>query len=368
MNRIATFDAQSGMILAKEVYSNSGRVLVRRGESLNPQRIRKLIDFGVAALYIEDTANNYQDEFCNYNDTEIPDIISRDTRVEAERVVQEIMGDVKTGKLINIDKVKNVVERIVGELVRNKFIATKLADIRVLDDYTFAHSVNVCVLSVSTGLVMGYPKIKLEKLGIGAILHDIGKMKVPEKLLNKPGQLSKTEFEEMKKHSIYGYELLKNHPDAIATAALTSLQHHERYNGQGYPYGIRNESIHEFSKIIAIADVYDALTADRVYKNAVLPYESVEVLIASSGYQFDPQIVRTFVENIAIYPIGAVVELNTGVTAIIIDSNRILPTRPTVRIIIDKDNIEVIDGAEVDLMINPTVFVTKIKKLKRYSL
>jgi HD-GYP domain-containing protein (c-di-GMP phosphodiesterase class II) len=368
MKRIAIFDAQPEMILAKEVLSRTGRLLIRRGESLNKQRIRKLIEFGIPTLYIEDGSDFYEDTVLKDDVTEIPDIISAETRDEAERVVQELMNDVKAGHMINTHKVKYVVDDIVDELIRNRFIATKLADIRILDDYTFAHSVNVCVLSVSTGIVLGYPKHKLEKLAIGAILHDIGKMLIPEEILNKPGELTKSEFEEMKKHALLGYELLKEQPEVPATAALVALQHHECFNGEGYPYGIKNENIHEHSRIVAVADVYDALTADRVYKNAVLPYECVEIIIASSGYKFDPKIVRTFVENVSIYPIGTVVELNTGEMAAVIDSNRILPTRPTVMIIADKNKREVQGGAEVDLMNNPTVFITRIKKLKRCSL
>jgi len=368
MKRIAVFDAQPEMILAKEVYSRTGRLLIRRGEALNEQRIQKLIEFGVPVLYIESSNDESAAALNQKPHFEVPDIISWETRAEAERVVQDIMGDVKAGRLVNTKEVKKVVEKIVGELINNQFIAAKMADIRILDDYTFAHSVNVCVLSVSTGVVLGYSKLQLQELGIGALLHDIGKMHVPDKILNKPGQLTNSEFDEIKKHSVFGYELLKDHPDISAHAALVTLQHHERFNGAGYPFGISNDDIHEYSKIVAIADVYDALTADRVYKNAVLPYECVEVIIASSGYQFDPQIVRTFVENISIYPIGSVVELNTGETATVIDVNRILPTRPTVRIITDKYNNEVQNGAEVDLMGNPTVFVTKIKKMKKHSL
>ena len=368
MKRIAIFDAQPEMILAKEVYSRTGRLLIRRGEALNTQRIQKLIEFGIPVIYVEDNNSYINTSAPEKPELEVPDIISWETRVEAERVVQDIMGDVKAGRLINTTKVKKVVESVVNELVCNQFIVAKLADIRILDDYTFAHSVNVCVLAVSTGVVMGYSKLRLQELGIGAMLHDIGKMRVPEEILNKPGQLTKSEFDEIKKHALLGYEILKEHSDVSTFASLVALQHHERYNGEGYPSGISNSEIHEYAKIVAVADVYDALTADRVYKNAVLPYECVEVIIASSGYQFDPQIVRTFVENISIYPIGSIVELNTGETATVIDVNRILPTRPTVRLIKDRDNHDVNNGAEVDLMNYPTVFVTKIKKLKRNSL
>lgn len=376
MKRIAIFNAKPEMVLAKEVYSRNGRLLLRKGAVLTQEWIDKLADFGVPTVYIEmesavdgaaaeeGQAGCQQDKMKKRPRIEVPDMVPYQIRNEAERVVQEIMQDVKTGRLIKTNKARKVVEDIVNQLINNRHIAGKLADIRILDDYTFAHSVNVCILSISTGVIMGYSKIRLRELGIGALLHDVGKMKIPDEILNKRGPLTEREFEEIKRHTILGYEILSEHPDITSNAARISIQHHECYNGSGYPWGVRDEEVHEYSKIVAIADVYDALTADRVYKNAIMPYEAMEIIIASSGYQFDPQIIKLFVENSEIYPVGSTVELNTGETGMIVNVDRVLPTRPVIRLISDMNGKEITEDIEINLINNPTIFIKKILRFR----
>ncbi len=381
MKRIAIYNVKPQMVLAKEVYSRNGRLLLRKGTELNKQWIDRLVDFGIPTVYIE--GNSEPEEILVENAgtassrnrskkvyvEDVPDVISWEVREEAERVVQEIMDDVKTGRLIKTNKARKVIENIVSQLINNRHIVGKLADIRILDDYTFAHSVNVCILSISTGIFFGYSKLRLRELGIGALLHDIGKMRVPDEILNKKGPLTDKEFEEIKRHTILGYELLSEHPEITSNAARISLQHHECFNGTGYPWGVKDIDIHEYSKIVAIADVYDALTADRVYKNAILPYEAMEIIIASSGYQFDPKAVKLFVENSEIYPVGSIVELSNGATAMVVNVNRALPTRPIVKLITDYSGKEIARDEEIDLMTNTTVFVNRILSFrKRFGL
>ncbi len=377
MKRIAIYNIKPEMILAKEVYSRDGRLLLCKGSALNQEWVDKLADYGIPTVYVEGgSAGNEvsvegskpakgMEELKRMYQGNVPDMITIEVREEAERVVQEIMQDVKTGRLIKTNKARKVVENIVTQLINNRHIVGKLADIRILDDYTFAHSVNVCILSISTGIIMGYSKIRLRELGIGALLHDVGKMRIPDEILNKRGPLTEKEFEEIKKHTILGYELLSEHPDITSNAARISIQHHECYNGSGYPWGVRDEEVHEYSKIVAIADVYDALTADRVYKNAILPYEAMEIIIASSGYQFDPKTLRLFVENSEIYPVGSTVELSTGDVGMVVNVNRALPTRPVVKLIIDADGKDITKEMQIDLMNNTTIFVKKILNFRK---
>ncbi|MHB9095634.1 MAG: HD-GYP domain-containing protein [Eubacteriales bacterium] len=377
MKRIAIYNIKPEMILAKEVYSRDGRLLLRKGSALNQEWVDKLADYGIPTVYVEGGSAGDEvsvegskpakgmKELKRMYQGNVPDMITIEVREEAERVVQEIMQDVKTGRLIKTNKTRKVVENIVTQLINNRHIVGKLADIRILDDYTFAHSVNVCILSISTGIIMGYSKIRLRELGIGALLHDVGKMRIPDEILNKRGPLTEKEFEEIKRHTILGYELLSEHPDITSNAARISIQHHECYNGSGYPWGVRDEEVHEYSKIVAIADVYDALTADRVYKNAILPYEAMEIIIASSGYQFDPKTLRLFVENSEIYPVGSTVELSTGDVGMVVNVNRALPTRPVVKLIIDADGKDITKEMQIDLMNNTTIFVKKILSFRK---
>ena len=377
MKRIAIYTAMPDMILAKDIYSRNGRLLLRKGAALTEEWIDKLMEFGVPTLYVvgdspedesivEETRSiTAQSGSKRMYAGEVPDMISQKEREEAERVVHDIMFDVKKGLPVKLSEAHNVVEKIIGHLIDVKHIVGKLADIRILDDYTFAHSVNVCIMSLSTGIIMGYSKLRLRELGLGAILHDVGKVKVPDEIINKCGPLTEKEFEEIKRHTILGYEMLNNHSEITPNAAKISLQHHECYNGTGYPNGVKDSDIHEYSRIVALADVYDALTADRVYKNAILPYEAMEIIIASSGYQFDPEIVRIFVENSEIYPIGSTVELNTGEFGVVVDVNRTLPTRPTVQLVTDFEGNIINNGAKINLMTSPTVFVNRILTLRK---
>jgi len=354
------------MTLAKTVYSRDGKRLLNLGLKLTDAYIKKLMDYGIPTVYIQDPApaDDFQLIRIYENVKELPDVINFETRLEAEKIIRNIMQDVKLGQLFDVQPAKQIVKKMASEIMANKNIIAKLSDIRILDDYTFAHCVNVCVLSMATGVILNYSPHKLYDLGLGALLHDVGKVKVPNEILNKPSPLDSEELIHIHRHPIYGYEILRQHPDVNALAANVALQHHEKYNGTGYPKGLAGGNIHEFAKIVAIADVYDALTADRVYKNMILPYEAIEVIIASSGYQFDPELVKTFVRNTAIYPIGSLVELNTGERGIVIRNNRSLPMRPTVRIMTDPGGREIEDGPEVDLMVHTTLFVNKVIRFR----
>jgi len=378
LKRIAIYNAKPDMVIAKEIYGRNGRLLLNKGTVLTQKWIDKLYLYGVPTVYIEPERNLSEpvrgievltpgrelttDRRCR---EDLPDIVPHIIREEAEQAVREIMQDIKAGSLFKTKKARAIIEKIINQLIKNRHIAGKLADIRILDDYTFSHSVNVCIFAISTGIFMGYSKIRLRELGIGALLHDVGKMKIPEAILQKCGPLTEREFEQIKKHTVLGYQLLSDNREITPNAALIALQHHECYNGSGYPRGIDNKDIHEYSKIVAIADVYDALTADRVYKNSILPYEAMEIIIASGGYQFNPKITRLFVEHCEIYPVGSTVELNTGEYGIITDVNRALPTRPTVKIIKDAQGNEIDNGAEINLMEKPTVFVNTIISFRR---
>jgi HD-GYP domain-containing protein (c-di-GMP phosphodiesterase class II) len=141
-------------------------------------------------------------------------------------------------------------------------------------------------------------------LGVGALLHDIGKLKIPEEILKKPSQLTVEEFEEIKKHTTYGYEILKNFENISMESAFIALGHHERFDGSGYPLQLRGENIYQFARIVAVADVYDALTSDRVYRKKLKPHESVEYITSLGTDHFDKEIVDNFIKHIAVYQLG----------------------------------------------------------------
>lgn len=337
-----------GMKLAKAVFTAGGRVLLTSGMELKPSYIERLRSSGINEVYVEDDISR---------GIHVSDVICEKTRHEAKELVKNLMKSYSFSSAVNADKVKDTINRIIEELLANKDILVNLADIKSVDDYTFEHSVNVCILSLITGIGLGYNMLRLKDLGVGAILHDIGKMKVPEEVLKKPSQLTVEEFDEVKKHTIYGYEILKNSPNVSMISAFIAFGHHERYDGSGYPLQLRRENIHQCARIVAVADVYDALTSDRVYRRKLRPHEVIEYITSLSTHHFDPEIVDSFVKYVAIYPIGTGVILSTKERGIVARSNKGLPTRPVIRVVYNEKNEKLTEYCEVDLAKQLNVFI-----------
>ena len=175
-------------------------------------------------------------------------------------------------------------------------------------------------------------EVNLYKLGLSAILHDIGKVFVPKLVLNKPGRLTDEEFLIMQTHSTQGYQYLKRDYDIPMASYIGVLQHHERYNGSGYPLKLRGEKIHLFGRIIAITDVYDALISNRPYRKAMLPSDAFEYILANSSILFDPALVNSFTKKIAAYPVGTIIQLSNGYTGIVMENHTDSVIRPKVKI------------------------------------
>jgi HD-GYP domain-containing protein (c-di-GMP phosphodiesterase class II) len=249
---------------------------------------------------------------------------------------------------------------LVDELRRNQGLLVNFIDMRTRGDYLFSHSVNVCILSIMTGIGLEYDELKLRDLGIGALMHDIGKLEISSDILNKTGRLSQEEVEEIKKHPIYGFETLRRNPDISLMSAHCAFQHHERYDGSGYPRGLTGNGIHEFAHIVAIADVYDALTSDVSYRSAVPVYEALAIILKATGTLFDERLVTCFMENIAVYPIGTVVRLNTNQIGVIVDISRENKTKPVIRIITNEHKEMVNELVEIDLQKNPRVYIADV--------
>jgi len=340
MSRISLNHIKSGMILAKTIYTDDGRVLLSEGVELKEQYIARLVDCNILKVYVEDEISD---------GVVVKDVISEKTRLETKMLVRNIMEDCKAKAQFESEAVKEAVQRIIDELIENPHIIYNLSDIRSMDNYTFSHSVNVCVLSLITGIRLGMTQPELICIGTGSILHDVGKVAVSEQLLKKPCELDDDEFEEIKKHTIYGYDIVKRSEGISPESQIVVLEHHERMDGSGYPLGLKGECIHPFSKIVAVADVYDALTSDRIYRRKVKPYKVVEYLTNPCIKHFDSTVIRSFIKTIAIYPLGTGVVLNTGEKGIVVKLNSAHPTRPVVRIIFNADGEAKKSYEEVDL-------------------
>lgn len=317
-------NAKPNMRLAKPVVDVEGRKLLNKGAMLTDANIGRLFRLGVFHLYVE--GHNADPVF-------IKEKISEVTRRKCLQVTKEIMTDIKTGKTFFSDRVVKIVEELMNEVLANPGVISGLNDIRIMKEYTFNHSVSVAVLALLLGDSLEYDHQDLLCLGTGALLHDVGKSKISNSIIEKPGQLTPAEFNIIKAHTELGYlELCRcNYLDE--EVALIARQHHEKWDGSGYPKGLRGSEIHPFAQIVAICDVYDALTSDRVYRRRFLPVDAIDIMAKERGKSFDEKLLTAFLNQISPFPEGALVKLRSGKLGIVLEQNPGFPARPKIRII-----------------------------------
>ncbi|MGI9862400.1 HD-GYP domain-containing protein [Moorella naiadis] len=348
---------QPGMVVARAIYNAEGRVLLNEGMTLKPSYLIRLRELGIPAVYVRDGI---------LDDLEIEDVVSEKTRLQAIKVMKDLFGSWHEGErdhtplLADYTRLERVINSLLEDLLDRKELMLNLTDIRTLDDYTFAHSVNVCILALVTGLTLHYTRSALLHLGMGALLHDIGKTCIPLHILNKPGRLTVEEYELVCHHAQYGFDILRLQKEVSLVSARVALEHHERYNGSGYPRGLKGEEIHEFARITGVVDVYDALTADRVYRRAYPPYEAYEMLAGAGNFTHDYRIIKAFLLNVAAYPVGTMVKLNNGEVGVVTGTARGHSHQPRVRLIYHADGKPYTVPSSLDLTVDPDHFVCRV--------
>ncbi len=269
---------------------------------------------------------------------------------KAREQIDTMFNDVRMGRNIDIGGAKQVVSGMVRSIVRNPDAMQWLTNLRKRDEYTAIHSLNVCIFALTFGRHLGFKDDELNELGIGAILHDIGKMCVPLEVLNKESKLTEEEMVMVKSHAQQGYEILLKSADELPKSALmVAYSHHERKNGQGYPRKLSGEEIHLFARIVAIVDVYDAITSDRVYHNGMNTLSALEHVFKSRVEHFDTELVEEFIKCIGIYPIGSIVELNTGEVGMVISVSQGRRLSPIVMLVRDESGGPIIPPRSIDL-------------------
>lgn len=313
-----------GMRINWPVYGPKGELLLNKGTVLMDRYIFALKRCGVMAVRIE--------SMDGIDEGAVEEAIEERVRLETMSTVR-MWAEHKNGT--NVAQVVEAVEAVVEEILEGKVYTGGLAEISASDSYTFAHSVDVCVLAVTAGAKFGYKKDKLMRLGVGSLLHDLGKIKVPPEILNKPNRLTPAEMAEVKRHTLWGYKMLvyEAGKSIEPESAEIVLDHHERLNGHGYPRKLHGNQISEMATLCALADVYNAMTTDRAYRRALSPSEVYEMLQASGGTQFDFRVVQAFLQCVEPYPVGTLVWLSSGDVACVIQSNPSLPLRPAVALI-----------------------------------
>jgi len=359
MRLLPTKQCQAGMRLAKVIYNEDGIVLLGIGVSLTDPLINRLTNLGIDYLYIQDKLTD---------DVMIESPISDQTRFKAITQIRENFQRLKEDSA-NIRPNKhpalaksfnNVMEMIIEDLSAHKEALIMLTDVNVMNNYIYNHSLNVAIISVSLGISMGYSKKDLFALGLGAILHDIGKTKINTSIILQNRALTIDEFKEVQTHTTIGYQLLKDEANIPLLSAHCAFQHHERLDGSGYPRGLKGQEIHDFAQLIAIADSYDAMTSHRVYRTALLPHEAMEVLYGSADTKYDRKKVALFRDNVAIYPLGLTVKLNTGEKGVVTQINSNFAHRPIIRIFEQANGRLAEPIYEIDLSKNNTILIQSV--------
>ena len=241
------------------------------------------------------------------------------------------------GQTIDVDGAKAIVQTLVDSIVRNPNALTWLTQLKNRHEYTAIHSLNVCIISLAFGRHLRLEEQALLELGVGALLHDLGKMRIPLAILNKPARLTSEEFEEIKRHTYYGAKLLAKSGGHPKNALDIALAHHERIDGSGYPRGLKGPDLSLFPKMVAVADFYDAVTSNRVYHRGVSTGEALDELYASRCSLFDEKLVYEFIQCMGAFPVGTVVELRGGDIGIVTAVHPRQRLKPVVTLVMDAD-------------------------------
>ncbi|WP_460033172.1 HD-GYP domain-containing protein [Megalodesulfovibrio paquesii] len=256
--------------------------------------------------------------------------------VDAIKNVRSYLDAAREGTLPELGASEALVEQVIESLLRSDDALVSLTKLKSFDEYTYTHSLNVSVLSVSFGKALRLPKHQLQLLGLAGLFHDLGKQRIPPEVLNKPGKLTSEEFEVIKSHPERGHALCLAAGLKEPAVLRGILEHHEKYNGSGYPARLQGSGVHLFGRIITVADVYDALTSRRVYKNGMLPNKALSIMYNMRGEDFFPGMVERFIKSVGIYPVGSLVRLSDFSHGVVVSANPFSPLLPMVRVAFDE--------------------------------
>lgn len=364
MRLIPIHMCQPGMSLGKPIFNSEGQVLLGGHFKLTQPVIARLQKMGIDYVYIEDP---------HTDDILVEEGIKEETRIQLRSTLQTIMEAVSSStfdarRFVSSPFSKpcfKSVEMVMGDLRHDKTDAFMHMNMHVFpsNDYTqhfIQKSMNVCVYATMIGMAEGYVGDDLIAFSLGALLHDIGSLKISREILNKQGTLSPFEFEEVKKHPEYGFKLLKDEPGIPLVAAHCALQHHERVDGSGYPYGLKKHEIHSFAQWIGLLETYDSLTHPRAYREALLPHQAIEILYGGAGTLYDIDKVKFFRNKVSIFPLGLTVLLSSGESGIV---SKVIPEfkhRPVVRVLKNPRGETLKQPYEIDLSRNLSIMIERV--------
>ena len=304
VENIALSDCTEGDILASDIYNMNGVVLVAKDTVLNEYIKEKLISMGISNVQIYQFESLINEDDINMN--------FRKSYSSSVQQMKSLVQEVAAGKPLDLVKLSNVTDEVYSNINENECIKKCLLELRETDDYTYTHCINVAFYSMLIANWLKLSRSEIMKAIQSGLLHDIGKIKIPDAILNKKGKLTEEEFDVIKQHTILGYDIVKEINNIDHCVKLAILLHHERMDGSGYPYHCLSDKINQYTKIVSLADVFDAMTSDRVYKKRSTPFEAFKMFQTMGISMFDIPVIDIFVKNLAVYITGAKVYLSNG--------------------------------------------------------
>lgn len=351
-------ELQPGQRLQQTIYDDNGRILLRSGTVLTFRHLQLMKDWRLDYVSVDVEIPEEEREQPE------PDVhlVGQGVQNEMMQAIQEVFTSVTEDKALALDRMVSCAPILVEEVTSHDHVTLDLAGLRRVDNYTFMHSLAVAVLAIAAGAEIGLKRELLLDLALSALLHDIGKVNIPPQILHKPGPLTPDEWVVMRRHPRLGAELLTERSGLSTPIMRGVYEHHERNDGSGYPHRLRGEQICLMGKIIAVADFYDSITSDRIYRGGTEPHLAVEQLIAESLSTYDGNTVGSFIRSLAVYPVGRIVVMDNGEIGRVLSYDHNVPHRPKVLILQDSDGQWLPKPRECDLMHELNRFVHEVKK------
>lgn len=350
MPRVVVEELKPGWHLAGNVYNQNGSVLLTAGMRLRDSYIRRFRELGVRAVDVQPA---------RFKDVRPRDILSPELRSRAAIAMAYVLAGVRKGRF-DPAPIVPYVSQVIDRVDSNHHVLLGLTDIRAHDDYTHAHSVNVSMLSVLIGRAMGFSRTDLTELGIGAMLHDLGRVFLDPKILRKRGALSADEHAAVMEHAERGFRVMENQPHLDTRVPPVLLQHHERCDGSGYPCGLAGDQISLFARIVAVADVYDAVSSDRPHRAAMPPIDCMKLLRTGEQGRLWQRAADALAAQVAPYPEASTVRLTTGELAIVTHCYKSAPHRPQITLITDDSGHVLAAPATISLLKRPELEIAEI--------
>ena len=328
-----------GMIIDQVIKDPTGRNLVVQGSAIDDYIISSLLKLGIMSVYIREGSADPDDPDAILSpkaaamvkqlrtDDRSKVTLSDSVRQRVSTGVQYIFNNTNSEELTQATN--QIADSLMEAINENDAIAVDISSLKTSDEYTFKHSVDVASMGMIIAKNRGLSPKEVPQIGVSGLLHDLGKSRIPNEILNKPGRLTEEEFEVMKTHPVLGYNMIKDKPELSTATKLGVLQHHEKMNGNGYPLKLQGDQITPFARILSVADIYDALVTERPYKDAFSPRDAVEMIMAMTG-DLDIHMIQSFLNSVILYPVDSIIKLSTGEFAKIVQNIPGYPTRPTV--------------------------------------